>query len=375
MANQLDVETQNKIIEYIITAPSGDNCQPQVFRWVDDCLEIYHDYELDKNRKFNFGNMGAVLAIGATIGVLRLTARALGYDVTYDLDANFGVDKGPQTLWLRAYFKKNPSVALASTIFGEIKQRHVNRELYKGGAFTDEVKKSIVEGLVLPENIDVSFLQFDQLPKADADALLNDLSYSESMAFQDPVILEDVGKWVRLTRSYSEATRDGMHWSQLGMTLFDIPVLFILKKFPALVRGFFKSPAGAVVREKTKQSFKSAAGLAIVWGPQPESHKSIMNAGDVGLQLWVKFNAQNWGVHPATGLSTFNSFLTATHNEQIIPSSTVDKAKHGLELLRKHCGKQSHEWPLWMFRVGKANPLPKTKISLRRDLKSFIRIA
>lgn len=373
MPNQLDAESKNKIIDHIITAPSGDNCQPQVFRWADNCLEIYHDYELDKNRKFNFGNMGAVLAVGSTMGILRLTARSLGYDVTYELDANFGLDKGAQTLWLRAFFTRNSSLKLNLDLLDQIKHRHVNREFYQGGAFTDEIKKIVTEDLFLPTNFNVSFLQFDQLPKADAEALLNDLSFSESMALQDQVILEDVGKWVRLTRSTSERTRDGMHWSQLGMTPFDVPVLFILRKFPSLVKGFFNSPAGAVVRGKTKQSFKSSAGLAIVWGPEPGSHKNIMNAGDIGVQLWVKFNSQNWGVHPATGLSTFISFVTATQNQQIIPTPTTDKAKHGLDLLRKLCGKQGHEWPLWMFRVGRANPLPKTKISLRRDVKSFIR--
>lgn len=374
----MDSKTQDQILELAITAPSGDNCQPHTYKWKNNILEVFHNHELAENRKYNFNNMGSALGFGCVIGIIETAAKDLGYKINTQLTSEFGQNTNPSSPWAKIEFTQVDNFKVSAETFeatkNNIKKRHVNRENYNKGYISKDLTNEITKNLNFKEeNLDLNFINFDDLGPGIKKDLFNDLSYSDTLVFKDPIMFEDVSKWVHLSYKKAQQTKDGLCWNQIGLKAFELPFFALLKSSANLTSFLYKNAIGKAFRDKSSQLFKTSAGVYIIWGKNPDQFKDLISTGKLAVQLWIKFNSLNWAAQPLTSMSAFGSYLIKTKNENLIDLESIEKIKDGQKILRKLCGKESDQWPIWMFRVGECPPLSQKKRSFRRDISTFIR--
>lgn len=367
----MDLKVKQQILELAITAPSGDNCQPHRFRWNNDILEIYHVENYAHNRKYNFNNHGSALSFGCLSRIIERAASIHGYKAQIEFTPDFTKDNNPSSPWLRINFSSQDTQQ-SNIDSGElIKQRHVNRETYKGGSISTDFFNKITKNITLPNDFSLSFFNFSDQGPGIKKELINNLSYADTLVFKDKIMFEDVSKWVHLSRKAAEKTKDGMLYNQIGVKTFEVPSFALIKSSPLITTKLYNYGFGHIYRTKSKQLFESSAGVVIIWSNKTD-FSSLFAAGKIGVELWINFNAEKWGVQPLTSPSAFYSYTVNNRHSELIDPQILPKMTEIHHTLRRICGKSNDQWPVWMFRVGLSDPLPTEKRSLRRPLDSFL---
>lgn len=364
----LDKRIQDNIIKSAIQAPSGDNAQPFVFKWNGPVLEIYHDPILAYSRTYNFDQMSSLVSLGALINVISLTTNALSHAISQiQFTEELGRIDQPDLPWVIIEFCPQRPILNSEKVLDKIKLRHVNREAYNGGQFNPEIIKNIKRDLLCLPGQSIEFINFNKLVSNDLEELIEFLSYSETFLFHAQNLIEDVGKWIWIFRGTSEKRKDGMHWSQVNMKFFEVPLLLLLRLFPKLISDAYFKGLGKVLRMNASKIIRTSAGLVIIWSTQPDNKINLVRTGEIGNEIWINLNNLGFGVQPLTAISLTASYFLATNNERVVDPRMLTKLKEGQNLLRKICGKSDSEWPLWILRSGVAEALPASKRSLRRS--------
>jgi UDP:flavonoid glycosyltransferase YjiC (YdhE family) len=338
------------VIESIITAaiqsPSGDNCQPWQFQWNGESLLISYD-ELRGAHSLNRSNHASLLAFGGLLESIKISASQFGLLTSIQMLVKNTESKLP---WAKVQFS-NSSQNIDPLAF-KLFQRCTDRRPYKGGSITDSVFADIK---VMANGFKKARIHVDgSLSKK----IISYFMDSENFLWTNKKIVQDLVKWMRLSRKEFTQSSDGMSWKNMYINVIDALFLRVLRTYPKSLKFFWNFGLKQKIRMMTKKSLKSSAGLFCITIKKMDA-ESLCEAGQLAFRAWVMLNAKNYGVQPLTFAST--SIAEALSNS--LPAATSLKEKdhflNGFEIVSQSFNLEKEDLPVWIFRTGITDSMPR----------------
>ncbi|MEQ8323281.1 MAG: Rv1355c family protein [Vicingaceae bacterium] len=309
---EMPVDLAIRLTKSAILAPSAGNNQP--WKWVHNNNALYLFHDRARSVSFSdFGDMGSMIAFGACLENISLTAKQLGFDITIDYFP-LAID---QRLICRICLTKSeekPNIDMQK-LYPFIGYRHTNRTKtsLKGIGKEDilQLQQSIQTGSIAALKV---CTDRDEILK-----LASIVSACERIRIMHPLGHHDFYRQeVRWTKEESAEKADGIDIATIelnasemaGMKLAADPsVMHYLRKWNG-GRGFEKLSKEAVANSP-------ALGLVQIKG---RGKKELMEGGRALQRIWLKATELSISIHPVSaGLFMFARLIEG-NGEELSPN-------------------------------------------------------
>ncbi len=342
------------ILEYGIRAPSGDNCQPWLFKIEGLNVSLYNDPQKDTSL-YNLKQRASLIAHGALIETLNIAAPHFGLEPHID----YFPDK--ENLDLIANIRFSESATTTHPLLTTIIERQTNREPFQSTLITTDQIQAWKKIATPNEGWIFSIVAEEKLKE-----LSKILSYNERIVFEEANLHKFLFDQIRWTPEETEKTRDGLDLNTLGLNAFDKIAFSYLKNW-RLVQILNKIGLSRIIQRSSKQTLKTASSYIFITIPDITDLNYIMG-GKIWQRLLLNLTKDGLTAQPIVGLTCL--MQANTEGVQDLAISKVHKAlltNIGESINRIVPGR--NRTVLAIFRVGKA---PTTVRSLRRKIEDLL---
>ncbi|MEZ4265862.1 MAG: hypothetical protein R3F39_05750 [Myxococcota bacterium] len=348
-----------RIVEAGLSAPTGENCQPFRFLWNGQAILVTHDAARARHR-LDVGDHASLIALGCLWEAMDLEASGLGFGLIATLGGS-AVAAGLPWLTLEpTEAKRTPDpLRLALGV------RTTDRRPFRGGT-VDEARLALADGHAArgPE----PFLRVVTLAEA---GLRDYILASDELLWRDADTVRDALRWVRYTDAEVRRTRDGLSWRNLGYpAVASLGSLLVRRLPPLLALGRLAGGPSETRRHLARQLDSSAAiGCIAVANP---GQSGLVATGRLAMRAWLAFARAGMGFQPLSlpSLCVYNSYTGVLPRR--LPAHLRDHFSRGTNFLGGAFGLPTGAVPVWMFRVGHADPLEHEARSLRLPLEDVL---
>lgn len=355
-ARPMTLSQRQSILETAVQAPSGDNSQPWIFAWSEDVLTITHD-AMRSQHPLNPGQSASALMLGCLLETIEIAALDVGFEISVKLLNLASEGKSP---WAEVRFSSTTQAP--DPLSQYIRIRSTDRREYKKGHLSPELFQDIKanEQKYFPA-------QMHFVSKVETD-LQDYIIDAEQNLIDHTDILPEVMKWTRFTMSKARKTGDGISWRNMLAKVWELPVMYLMLKFPKLLNAV-RPEMVRQHRARTMKQLNSAAGLVCVSTKKTAIPlEGAVQAGRLMMRVWLRLTQLGFGVQPIS-LATLPILF---HHENVMDSFFSQKLnffKKGEQLLKKTFHVPPENFPTWMIRTGISTPLPKELRTFRRPVE------
>lgn len=344
----IDRDTYEKIITDSINAPSGDNSQPWSFavNVLDNTIDLFGHPEKD-NPILNIYNGGTLVACGAMIENLIISARAHGYITNLEV-----MPSGPDSNKYASIKLVGRCLETNSDQISILSLRTTNRREYKKVEFTEDFISELLQKGQEFGGLGIGLKLFSNI--SEKRQLANIASAVEQIALENKSMHHHFFKDILWDRTKARSGSPGLYIKTLELPG---PIELLFRglsswNFTTLLNKIGFSRFASSVNAK-KYSRSSVIGVISISNYEPEN---FLYAGRLLEKIWLMVNSRDGAFHLITG-STFlmiknkNSaemFLEKNHRE--IVYSIENKLKDLVCI-----DKQGTSMPVLIFRAGYAN--------------------
>jgi Nitroreductase family len=355
MNEKIPLEQIQSILEKAVFSPSGDNCQPWVFKWYDEVLHIINDESRSRHPLDPHG-ITSVVTLGCVIESIIIVAS------DYNLKANYTLNNQlPLAAESWAEIRFSIEEIVPDELSKYILKRTTDRRSYHGGispiSIIDDINSHLDERI--KARLHVASSLSDELVKYIVD--------SEGLLAHHSKALMEVLKWVRVSIKTAKKTGDGMSWRNMQVKYWEYPLIILFKNVPwaiKLFRPLFKSQ----LRIRAKKQLLSSAALICV--SIPKDGNSIENAVDAGrlmMRAWLSMTKIGYGSQPLT----FSSMPIFYKHQNVLDDFFTKKIEHitkGENVLRSTFSLSEDQLPVWILRTGVSTELSENERTFRRPI-------
>ena len=329
-----------KVIEDGVKAPSGENCQPWRFVWRNNKLEIYNLPEADQSL-YNFNQKGSLVAHGALIENIVISATQSGYQVEVEVAPN------RQTNLVSTLTFKTGNQPV-DKLYSWIDQRGTNRKDYSGEKLSTEQKAELF-------NI-AKQSGLGELKLIDQDELLQALG--QSLAINEEVLFgnKELHRFFYDHILWKEEEQDkagGFYIKTLEFLPHQLKGVKLFKSW--LILRILNKLAGAskmIVKENAEKYAKSGTiGVIIAKG---NSDADWVNAGRTFERVWLTATKLGLSLHPCTGVLYFMERIKGGDKSAFSPCH-LKLIEEAYRNILKVFSAEGQAIPM-MFRLGFAEP-------------------
>mgnify|MGYP002629076144 CR=1 FL=1 len=341
------------LVAAALRAPSGDNCQPFRYRWDGVHLDVVH-IPARTGHVLDSGHHASRLTLGMVAESLVLAGRAVGVHADVAL-----LPAVPGGAWLRATLSRT-DVQRDALVDGLI-ARHTDRRCFTGGAPTD----ALLAGCKQDEREGV------RVCWTSPHALKGWLSAADAALWRAPRVAQDALAWVRFDEQALNRRRDGVSWRNLGLPPALAAGVAVYQRLPWTLRAgaLLGGPAltGAMLRRQL------ASSAAIVTISTSNDHpNTLVAAGRVAWRVWARLNLGGWGVQPMS----MGPILSMATRDGTLPSAIPIRVGRDMlsrvPALRSKLDLEAGDFPVFMLRTGRSEPLDERLRPPRRPLQDVL---
>ena len=283
-------ENIEKMIEAAIQAPSGENCQPWKFEIVNNKINIFNVPERDQSL-YNFDQRGSLVAHGAAIKNIIISASELGYKTNIDIFPN----KSDANLIATVSLIK--SMPVREPLYEYIFKRTTNRKPYQATVLTEDQKKYIFGIETFASDIKIKFT--DDLKKIDD--LSNTINLNEQIIFENKHLHDFFFDHIRWTDEESESIRNGFYIKTLELKPPQIKAMNLFKNWRIL--NLFNRVLGVSkkIAADNAKTYKSSAVMGVIIIPKSDAI-NFVKAGMLFEQIWLRVTKLGLSLQPVTGV-------------------------------------------------------------------------
>lgn len=293
-----------KIINYGILAPSGDNSQPWKFEVRDNSIHIYSYPERDTS-VYNSREASIHVAHGALIENIIVASKNLGYSPEVSL---FPDDNNPlltTTIKLVKSSKLDPQEDLP---LETLENRCTNRKKYLDQKINNETKEDI-EACASQVGYGRIHLEedFDKIKK-----LSKPLSYNEKFALETKEIHQFLFHHLTWTKEEQMEKRVGMGVGTLELN-FPANLIFKLLRFWPVMNLLNKLVgASNLVAQENERIFSHSSLIGTIIS-KSDSREDMIMTGRLLQRIWLKSAKHNLAMQLLTGIGFFH--FKVKHND------------------------------------------------------------
>lgn len=346
-----------RIVAAAIRAPSGDNCQPWLYRRKGNLLEIYHNEERAQH-SLNRNGHASLLTLGCVLESLKIAATVENLKAYWKLPVKFAQST---SVWATVSF--SPQELARDPLYDAIDTRCTDRRNYQGGTIQDPLFAPLMEDAkrYLPCRV--------ILRQTYPQELLHYIALTETFIFRHQEPHRDFMRWVRFTKEEIEKTKDGMPTQSLGMNFIESRFFWLCKNW-SIQKTLNRIGFLPVLVRRTKAQLSSSACLYCLTVPSTDP-LNLVTAGQLAMRVWLSLNQAGYGVHPYT-LGSLSQFDLAAGSASGMPDFWPKLFSDGRNLFRESFALGNEEIPVWLFRTGRSPQLPPEGRTLRLPAENFL---
>lgn len=331
-----------KILEYAVWAPSGDNSQPWEFEIEENILHIWNLPDRD-NPFLNYEQSGSYIAHGALIENIIIASTHFGYTANLSL---FPEDSQPNKVATIVF--NSASETKPDPLFDFIRQRHTNRRPYLNDKLTIEQAERL--RLSVADLASVYFVDDKQkkqvLGEAGAEAEVVILENRQLHKY----LFKDVVWSARQEAKHHQGLYiESMEFNPIQKILFKLASFWFFMRF-AIVLGLPR-----FIARQDSLLYSSGAVLGLITMPN-ESRNSAISAGRAMQRLWLTASSMDLSFHPVSATLFFGRRIIRK-DADMLSLKHKDLMLRAYERIRHTFGIKDNEVPYMMCRIGKAKPV------------------
>jgi hypothetical protein len=357
--NQPTEEMIHAMITEAIRAPTGDNCQPWKFHWNGKRLWILHSETIAAHR-LNRKNHASMMALGALIEAFRLSATRYGFETKTELlfEENQSLSVWAEIRFVDLQLQMDPLAA-------QISLRTTDRRLYQGGVLSPELIQKIntLQQKYPACQVHIQAKQSSEFKKYFLE--------TEKALWTDAEILQDLGRWLRLSKKEVAKSTDGIAWKELGLNSIEALMFRFMRRFPTLPRLLWSFGFGQHLQQEAIKAVESSAAL-ICFSVNTVDPQSLCQVGELAYQTWLLLGANGFGVQPMSFASTSVGDAAAHALDEKTTDSNRNLFATGKLVLQRNFSMSASQTPIWMFRTGVPPQQAAPAKSLRHSLKDLL---
>lgn len=338
------------IISAGVRAPSGDNCQPWLFRHTDSQIDIHIVPERAKSF-FDYEFRGSMISVGAVIENLRTQAAQFNYECAIEYACGIGEQDPAATITL----KRSDRVAADTDYLSAMRERTVNRRPYWPGSLD---KKYVNEFAMNP--VDETGMHFF-LNRDEINAWARVVYLADAIRYSHPQIHSDVFSNILLSKREAENRRMGLEIDRLGAGPIAKPLMWLIKPWSRM-SNLRKFGMDSLLARHSQLMAIMSGGICLVTVPSDEAQYWI-KAGEQTQRLWITAQRLGICVHPMTVALYLGLRYRSAGMKEFLPhhEAILDEMIHGLDrLIPTGIGAM-------LFRFGKGMRMRSTSIRLPLD--------
>lgn len=333
-----------KIILESINAPSGSNSQPWEFivNEKENKIKIKHLPQKD-HPILNYKNRGTLIACGALIENILITANYYGYGTDLIIRDNFDDD-----IIAEIVLKQGKNNYFAKYLFEYILNRTTNRKKFKKEKINEEDKKYLFSDLKQYGDFNV-YIKEDE---SEINELAENLAYDTYLNFKNSELHKILFKEILFDDKKAQQGEQGLYIKTMEFSKIQIPVIKLLKNrklFEFLDRIIKMSKN---IYKDTVKMYSSASMLVAI--TTPNNQTDFINLGRLLENIWLKTTKLELSLHLITGILFFwqevnwgdkNIF---NNEEKDIINRSYNEIKKNFDIKEDLIG--------LIFRIGKSDP-------------------
>lgn len=364
----IELSELRQILALARSYPSGDNCQPFLFRWNGQSLDIEYDVARGRHR-LNPQHLISWMTLGFLLEALDLAASQFGLSTEVDLPTTTSdfQDIAPlsqtRVFFNRTNRKEDP---LAQALLS----RCTDRRGFSTKPLSSESLNALSANCAAQNQklkIQLSLINPPYPAK-----LRKLILATDALIWDDSEIFGDLLHWMRLSDSASEPTHDGMPWRTLGIRPSERRLLYRLKKYPFLRRLVPSISLRLKSRRILANQLKQSGAIGVFAVPSVDS-TNLIQCGRSAMRCWLSLNSTGNGFHPLT----LASFAPFAGRMQAWPTEITRRYQkvfdQAPEILRESFSLERGMIPLWMFRTGSTSELPQDLRTQRRPVDELLK--
>ncbi|HEC15174.1 MAG TPA: hypothetical protein ENI99_01155 [Sedimenticola sp.] len=344
---------KNTLLEAAVAAPSADNSQPWLYRWMGDALDLWIDARRagkPSDARYVLSDLG----LGACIENLCIQARALGYTDK----VQYLPDEEQDPLWVaRLEFspsnKEPPDTALAQAI----PRRCTDRRFPWKGPVEEALRQALAaEASQLPG----ARLVWLDPGSQQRHAVLKALQTAESLRFQSRRLHHELFSSICFSAGRKGACPEGLSPRSLGIEAPVWPFFKALRHWP-LMRAFNAIGGARLMGLRSAVlPVRLSPGLALLC-IEGEDRPAILAAGRALERVWLRATAAGLSIQPYAAPGVLGLGFVE------VEARFQDRLGLIRQALEQAC---SGGCGLLLLRMGRAAGLNKNR-GARRPLSSF----
>ncbi len=332
-------------IDLSIKAPSGDNCQPWDFTFLDDRFRISINH-LRTKHYLDQNESAAWISIGCLWENLSRSAEQFGFSCSMEIESN-------QSIMVN-YERVSP------VSNEDIKNDIINRHTFRGKL--NNAVLNLADYSNLYKSLPGSQRYQWKTVKDISRQLIWKWSELEALLWLKTPLMQDFAKWLH---SKNEKSEDGITLENLQVSLMDSLSLMSFKKIPSLIRliPFYFFELKTFLR--LKFLIEKSSGLLLLSGPFKE-YQDYFYAGMEIQRMWLFMTHSKIKSQPLTIQSLFLNFTNSQVNQQILSSAQIQKMEDVKERTYDHFNIDKNQNLIFAFRFGQTTEviprLPRRKV-------------
>ncbi|MBI4376450.1 MAG: nitroreductase family protein [Elusimicrobia bacterium] len=335
----------DELIAHGLAAPSGDNCQPWIFRRRERGVDLI----IDSCRGAHFLAMRerpSLISHGAVIENISIAAHARGLDLDVQYPDRMAQDGVTATLDLRE--RGGPP----DPLFPFIVRRATNRKPYSRRRLAPEARLALVEAARAPGA--EFYIREDRIDEIAEIVSLNEKFLIELRGYHD-----DLFRWIRWTRGQAEKSRDGLYIKTLELGI-GAAGLALLRPWLA-ARGFGALHLTRLLCAVSRSICRDSAAVGFLQ-MKGRTERDYLEGGRLLQRIWLTATAQGLSFQPMAGILFLVERLNGDPLVFSVPQQKI--LRQAETALKDLLGWDSGKAPILLFRVGYAEP--PSAFSLRR---------
>lgn len=342
------------ILEYGIMAPSGDNCQPWLFKVDGLKVDLFNDPEKDTSL-YNLKQRASLIAHGALLENIKISSPSVGLQAGISL---LPTSTDPNHI---ATITFQDAETAHHPYFDAIPERHTNRESYQPVDISTEQLKTW-QNLVAEKGQKLYATKDPDSIKS----LSGLLSLNDRLVFSVQDLHKFLFEQIRWNDIEARQTGDGLDIKTLGLNAIDKQAFRFLKNW-SLVALFNKIGFSSIIQMKAKQLTNSASAIAVLAIPG-NSSLDYLQGGMLWQRMQLQLATEGLTSQPIAGLAC----LMQSQVEGILSDKLTAGQQAAIEKTRKELLKKvvldEESIILTMFRIGKGREVTR---ALRKPMNIF----
>ena len=345
------------IIRAGIQAPSGDNCQPWIYKKKDSSIILELDSSAD-NSFFNLNQSASTISCGAAVENMVLAAQACGYDSKIDFSL-----KNDSELSVNLRLEKNIN-SHKHLLYDSIWKRSANRKFFAETPVADGIWNTVTEAV---SDLDgVTLYRISERKQLE--------SFSKAVFIADRVraerkdLHEFLFKKIYFSQAKAAKSRDGFPLRNLEAGLLGNLFLKMLSKWPIakILNSIGASTGIAKIAEK---GILRSGGVGLICADSYEP-ESILRAGRAFQRAWLTFTHYGIEFQPIAAPALFRMRVLQEGRGKF--SLAHQKALESAWPIIEECFPGfANKKPILFFRIGFGKSIRYG--TYRKSLASFIR--